>query len=120
MTATVAEEIQMGEFGPTLSANEECVLPDGRVKVVGHGERLLVRHLDVEVTVDGSTETEQWHDEDVVEVGRGAYIVNFIRFDEFIEGVPVAHLVRAGDLDDPAFRRAEVRAAEAGITGFLP
>ena len=60
MTATVTEEIQMGEFGPTLSANEECVLPD------------------------------------------------------------VAYLVRAGDLDDPAFRRAEVRAAEAGITGFLP
>jgi hypothetical protein len=110
----------MGEFGPTLHANEECVVPEGQVKVVGHGRHLLSPHLDVEVTADGTTETQQWHDEDVVAIGKGAYIVNFIHFDDFVNGVPVAHLVLAGEIDDPEFRRAEARAAEAGMSGFIP
>lgn len=110
----------MGEFGPTLTANEACTLPEGSVKVVGHGGHVLSRHLEVEVTAAGETETQQWHDEDVVGVGQGVYIVNFIHFDDFTTGVPVAHLVLAGEQDDPEFQKAELRSNEVEVTGFVP
>ena len=115
----------MGEFGPTLIADVPCPLEEGVVKVIGRGEHLLTPHLDVEVTVDGLTETEHWHNKDTVQIGSYLYLVHFSHSEKFTPGLEVGNLVTLGTENDPEFRKAEAAAAaaedrSAEVGGIIP